>query len=105
MCKDVSIRLFALHCVVFKEILSDDSRIDLQRTLISISQWSACWGMVLIADKGQLLRVSRKKCPCTFRYFLHDIPVSEIAEHKYLGVTFTNGLTWSDHRYFKICAT
>lgn len=95
--EDVTIKLFADDCIILKEIVSEDSHIALQKSLRGINEWCTRWGMVLNSDKTVLLRVTRKKHPSIYTYVLHDKPVLEVSKYKYLGVTFTNKLTWSEH--------
>lgn len=94
---DVSISMFADDCAVFKEISSTNDHLLLQKTLLAIDDWCMRWGMALNSEKTVLLRVTRKKCPSSFSYILHQEPVLEVSQYKYLGVTLTRKLTWSEH--------
>lgn len=89
--------MFADDCTFFKNISSTNDNFLLQKTLLAIDDWCMRWGMALNSEKTILLRVTRKKCPSSFSYQLHHQPVLEVSQYKYLGVTLTNKLTWSEH--------
>lgn len=95
--KDISVRLFADDCVVFKEICCVNDHILLQQSLTSIDEWCQNWGMELNSDKTVLLRITRKRTPSLYTYFLRNNPLKDVEKYKYLGVTLTKSLTWSDH--------
>lgn len=101
---DVSLRLFADDCVVFKQILSPDDHCSLQGAVSAIDGWCQKWGMDLNREKTVLMRITRKKIPSIYSYKLQDCVISEVQEYKYLGVTFTKNLKWSVH-ISNICAS
>lgn len=53
--------------------------------------------MEINVQKTVLLRVTRKREPSIFFYVLNDTIITEVDQYKYLGVTFNNRFTWSDH--------
>lgn len=53
--------------------------------------------MEINVHKTALLRVTRKKEPSIFSYVLNDTKITDVEKYKYLGVTFTNRFSWSDH--------
>lgn len=94
---NVHINLFADDCVIFKQIASPNDHSCLQNSVIAISDWCKLWGMEINIQKTVLLRVTRKKEPSVFSYVLNDTIITEVKKYKYLGVTFSNKLSWSDH--------
>lgn len=94
---DVSIKLFADDCVVFKEISSKEDHDVLQNNLLAINDWCDRWGMLLNNEKTVLLRVTRKMHPSNFSYTLQNNVITEVRKYKYLGVTLSSKLNWSDH--------
>lgn len=60
--------------------------------------------MQLNLDKTVILRISRKKQVSPFSYSLLNHSIMEVRHPKYLGVTITNGLTWSAHIAY-ICSS
>lgn len=94
---DVSIKLFADDCVVFKEIPSKEDHDVLQYNLLAINDWCDRWVMLLNNEKTVLLRVTRKMHPSNFSYTLQNNVITEVRKYKYLGVTLSSKLNWSDH--------
>jgi len=48
-------------------------------------------------DKCEILRISRKKHPFLFPYKLHGIELKATEAAKYLGVTISKDLSWTNH--------
>lgn len=53
--------------------------------------------MAFNAEKTLSLRITRKKSPCEFQYTLGSCALNQVNSFKYLGVTFTNNLSWNLH--------
>lgn len=83
--------------MIFREISSPNDQIDLNISLAGISDWCKTWGMRLNVEKTLFLRFSRQKAPLSFTYMLGSSPLKEETKYKYLGVTFTNKLSWNLH--------
>lgn len=93
----MSVRLFADDCILFKSINEHNEHYLLQNSLLAVHQWCLKWNMQLNLDKTVILQISRKKQVSPFSYSLLNHSIMEVRHHKYLGVTITNGLTWSGH--------
>lgn len=91
------VRLFADDCILFREISSMQDQIVLNTNLDNIYSWCRDWGMVVNAEKTVSLRITRKKSPFEFQYTLGSCAVNQVNSFKYLGVTFTNNLSWNLH--------
>jgi myo-inositol-hexaphosphate 3-phosphohydrolase len=48
-------------------------------------------------DKCEVLSISRKKHPVTFPYDLHGQQLNSTEAAKYLGVTISKDLYWTNH--------
>ena len=51
--------------------------------------------VLVMASKGQVLRVTRLKIPIETKYFLLDTMLDSVSSAKYLGVTVSDDLSWS----------
>lgn len=58
---DVSIRLFADDCAVFKTISTANDHASLQSTIVAIHDWCANWGMALNREKNCRSTCNEKK--------------------------------------------
>ena len=90
-------RLFADDCIVYREVgcLPDCDK--LQKDLTSLAEWELKWGMSFHPEKCSILRVHRKMSPLHFDYSLKGHTLAAETSSKYLGVSITSKLTWSDH--------
>lgn len=95
--ENVSVRLFADDCVIFKQISSPCDDVALQDALIAIDNWCQNGGMQLNTNKTVLLRITRKLRPSQFHYTLRGTNINNVDKYKYLGVTLSSKLTWSTH--------
>ena len=48
-------------------------------------------------DKCEVLRITRKRSPTIYPYTLHKTPLRSTDNAKYLGVTISRDLNWSNH--------
>lgn len=88
------IRLFADDCVVFRAINSVEDQRELDFSLNNISLWCEKWGMAANTDKTVSLRITHKKNSLNYVY---SVPLKQVENYKYLGVTFTNNFSWNLH--------
>lgn len=95
--ENVSVRLFADDCIIFKQIVSPRDHIELQQALIAIDNWCEKWGMQLNTQKTVLLRITRKLNPSHCCYSLRNNNIAIVSKYKYLGITLTSNLSWSTH--------
>lgn len=93
----VQIRLFADDCILYKNVNSATDQDDLNNSLGNILKWCDEWGMILNANKCVYLPVTRKKTTLKHVYKLGSLPLEEVNNYKYLGVTLTNNLSWNLH--------
>ena len=73
----------------------------LQSGLIQVSKWCQCNAMILNPRKTEsMVATSRQKHqiePLTLNLSLSNQPITQVAEHKLLGVTVDNELEWEPH--------
>jgi len=90
-------RLFADDTIVYLTVKSSSDAQILQNDLHSLEKWERDWSMEFNPDKCEVLRITRKRKPVVFPYTLHDKELKSTDTAKYLGVTLTKDLNWSEH--------
>ena len=78
------VRLFAGDCLIYRNIKNKEDPIALQKYLN------------LLENKCNITRVSRTRDPKLFNYSLTGQVLEEVMDAKYLGVTLSNDLEWSN---------
>ena len=64
----------------------------LQQDLDCLSQWAHRWQITFNASKCVHLTISHKLSPFTSNH-----AIQQFTSAKYLGITITNNLSWSEH--------
>ena len=101
--KHSSAKLFADDCLLLKPIKNDTDCTDLQKDLSSLENWEKQWQMEFNPSKCTVMHIfpkkrpSKKWKPVIQDYFLHNQKLTETKSSKYLGVSFSHDLSWSDH--------
>ncbi len=91
------VRLFADDCLLYRPIKSNEDQLALQADLDSLSRWCTTWGMNFNAKKCNILSISRSRTPFSMLYTIGGQVLEHVNSAKYLGVTITNELSWSQH--------
>ena len=94
-----STRLFADDSMLSRPVATVQDQQLLQDDLTRLEAWEKQWQMEFNPGKCVVLRISPNKntVPLPTPYHLHGQELETVSETKYLGVTFTNHLTWSRH--------
>ena len=94
-----NIRLFADDTSLF--IVIEDARIAsdvINNDLRIISQWANDWQVKFSPEKTEAMLFTRKQVPSTkFDLKLNEIIISEVEQHKHLGVLFQSNCSWHSH--------
>ena len=90
-------RLFADDSILYREINSVHDQETLQNDLNTVFAWADKWQMSFNASKCQLLTITRKTKPRNHIYTVADQTIEKTNHHKYLGVTISHNLMWTDH--------
>ena len=88
------IRLFADDCLIYRPIKSNEDHTILQKDLDSVCQWAKQWGMAFNTSKCNVMSVNSTSQ--RFYTMSNDI-LQEVDHATYLGISFSNDLTWSHH--------
>jgi hypothetical protein len=95
--KHSQVRLFADDTIVYLTVTAIDDCEKLQEDLKSLEKWEKEWQMEFHPDKCNVLRITRKNTKIIFPYTLHSHVLAEVTSAKYLGVTISDDMTWSNH--------
>ena len=86
--------LYAADILLYKPINSMEDSNALQSDVDTILEWITSHGLVPNHNKTKLLSVTRSKKPFPTKLNIGGVPSPSV---KYLGVTLTAKLTWSEH--------
>ena len=91
-------KLFADDSMLMKEIKTEEDQRKLQSDLAALETWERKWQMNFNPSKCNTMRANGSKEPPKIRdYFLHGQKLENTKSSKYLGVTITEELKWTEH--------
>ena len=95
----LSVRLFAVDCVLYRNIHSLQDCLTLQEDLTSLGQWEVDCQMKFNVAKCHSMRVTRNQHhkQILFDYSLHNQTLENVQSAKYLGITITDNMDWGQH--------
>jgi hypothetical protein len=93
------IRLFADDTCLVIEI--DDptvQAIELNNDLEKLREWAELWHVTFSPPKSEELLISNKRTQTAHPpLYLGDTPIKKVTQHKHLGLTISQNLTWNYH--------
>lgn len=94
-----STKLFADDCLLFRKVSNATDSNLLQQDLSSLEQWESVWQMNFNPSKCNVIRITPNKTKeiLETNYKLHSQILEATSNSKYLGVNFSNDLSWSHH--------
>ena len=90
-------RLFADDCLLYRRIKTDEDAESLQDDLNKLQDWEADWQMHFNPDKCELIRITNKRKTINATYLIHNVQLKQTKRAKYLGLTFSDTLSWNSH--------
>ena len=90
------VRLFADDCLIYREINKFSDHHTLQEDLKQLELWAQTWGMRFNATKCYIMSLARNQKSSYF-YSLDNTILKSVTHNPYLGVQFSEDLTWSHH--------
>ena len=90
-------RLFADDCLLYRHIKTDKDAESLLDDLNKLQDWETDWQMHFNPDKCELIRITNKRKIISATYHIHNIQLKQAKRAKYLGLTFSNTLSWNAH--------
>ena len=91
------VRLFADDSALYREISNPFDHLKLQADIKNLQDWESDWSMEFHPEKCQLLRISTKRNPSNYTYFINQQPISFTENAKYLGIFLNTKLSWNNH--------
>ena len=91
------VKLYADDTLIYRIINSAEDITILQRDLNTLSEWANKWLMSFNPSKCVHLTITRKTNPLTSSYSICGSVIQQSNSAKYLGVTITSNLSWSEH--------
>ena len=89
-------RLFADDTAAYKVVTCPDDQTQL-RDLNQLAEWEKWWDMAFHPGKCTSLPVTRSRKPLGHQYELHGQILETVSTAKYLGVTVSRDMNWSEH--------
>ena len=62
-----------------------------------MQQWEAKWLMEFNPDKCEVITITNKRSHINYPYNIHGKELVHVQHAKYLGLTFSNNLSWNKH--------
>lgn len=90
-------RLFTDDCLLFRPIHNQQDADALQEDLDALAKWEADWQMAIHPQKCISIQVTRSKKSLNNSYQLHGHALEKVRSSRYLGVTISEDLNWSEH--------
>ena len=95
--KHSTLRLFADHSIIYKQIHSINDARELQEDLEAAARSEQDWLMCFHLDKCNVLIATQKQKPVQFIYKLHGHSLKITVSIQYLGITLQSNLKWDKH--------
>jgi hypothetical protein len=92
-----TVRLFADDTIVYLAITSDVDRVHLQEDLDRLAHWEQTWKMGFHLGKCNVMSITKKRNSVINCYILHGHQLEQVQSAKYLGVSITSDMKWSEH--------
>ena len=92
-----TVRLFADDTIAYIAITSDADTNTLQEDLDKLAEWEGAWLMKFHPEKCNVLTITNNRNIIRKDYTLHGHILEHVTSAKYLGVTITSDLKWSQH--------
>ena len=89
--------VYADDIVLFKPITTDLDLTTFQNDIVSVHSWAKAKSLKLNVAKTKAITFSRKCHTPTFRLSLNGSSIPIVTSLKFLGVTLSNNLSWSEH--------
>lgn len=93
----VQVKLFADDCLIYATITKLDDQLKVQNCLKKLDNWCRKWKMSINYSKSTYTHISKRKTIHSFPYSIGGHLLVHAQQFKYLGVTITRKLSWTEH--------
>lgn len=93
----VTLKMFAYDCIIYTTVSSPLHQSLPNENLCKIADWCERWQIVINYSKTCALRVTHKKTPLEYKYYVRDQSIEFVNSVKYLGLTINSKLGWDAH--------
>lgn len=87
--------LLTTQLLINTTVSSKEGCVTLQKDLKTLEVWEQKWDMRF--NPGQVLHITRSKKPIKHPYSLHGQTLQAVSDDKYLGVTLSSDMSWTEH--------
>ena len=84
-------------CLLYHTINCEADAITLQKDLDTMQQWEAKWLMEINPNKCEVITITNKRSHINYPNNIHGKELVHVQHAKYLGLTFSNNLSWNKH--------
>jgi hypothetical protein len=93
---DLSIKLFADDCIIYRKIVNNTDVERLQKDLDTLGEWAVENEMKINPGKSKAIRFTRARVKSPLKHFLGNQNIPEASSCKYLGIILRNDVNWLD---------
>ncbi len=90
------VRLFADDTAIYLSLTCASHSAHLQHDLNELDKWESLWDMSFNPSKCQCIHITKRRTVIDTHYLLHSTQLESVTSAKYLGITFSNDLTWNN---------
>jgi hypothetical protein len=95
---NINVRLYADDATIFISYEdSENAARKIEENLQSVHEWASFWFMTFNPQKTESLTFTRKRNPVIPTIYLNGTEITEVEEHKHLGVTLQKDAKWIKH--------
>ena len=95
-----NLAIYADDIALYRTIRSSSDYIQIQQDILSVCSWVSQNSLTLNTSKCRFIIFTKKRSALDPTVQLHDgnnHPIQRCTVYRYLGVTFSSNLTWSEH--------
>jgi hypothetical protein len=94
---NLTVRLFADDCALYRTIKDNDDAISLQNDLDELRKWEKEWMMEFHPEKCQILHFTNKTKIINILYTIHGHVLEVTDTTKYLRINLQKNMKWNNH--------